>query len=293
VSGRAKVLVVAGPTGAGKTAAALTLAEAFDAIVVSADAMQVYRGFDVGTAKATRDERARVEHRCIDVVGPDEAFDAADFVRHVDEAVATGRRVMLVGGTSLYLRSAVRGLVDTPAVDPALRAQLEALPDPHRVLQGVDPALAARLHPNDRVRVVRGLEVFYAAGVRLSDLQGDHASVPDRLDARGVWLDHDDLRPRLWARLEQMVARGYVDEVRSLLAAGVSREARPMRSLGYRHLADHVLDGLPLEEAMRRTERDTWSFARKQRNWMRALGWRRVSGAEGAVAARALVERWW
>lgn len=293
MSARAKVLVVAGPTGAGKTATALAIAEAFDAIVVSADAMQVYRGFDVGTAKATREERARVEHRCIDVVGPEESFDAADFVRHVDDAISTGRRVMLVGGTSLYLRSAVRGLVDTPAVDAALRARLEALPDPHRALQDVDPALAARLHPNDRVRVVRGLEVFYASGARLSDLHGAHASVQDRLDARGVWLDHDDLRPRLGARLEQMLTLGYVEEVRGLLAAGVSREVRPMRSLGYRHLADHVLDGLPLGEALRRTERDTWSFARKQRNWMRALGWQRVDGADAIGAARALVEGWW
>ncbi|MBW1881798.1 MAG: tRNA (adenosine(37)-N6)-dimethylallyltransferase MiaA, partial [Deltaproteobacteria bacterium] len=161
---RPSVLVIAGPTAAGKTAAALVVAEGVGGVVLSADAMQVYRYLDIGTAKATPEERARVPHRGIDVVDPDQPFDAADFVALGDEVLAEGRPVVVAGGTSMYIQALVRGLVPTPPVDPDLRAEIETLEDPHAELARVDPALAARLHPNDRVRVVRGLEVHRATG---------------------------------------------------------------------------------------------------------------------------------
>jgi tRNA dimethylallyltransferase len=279
--------VIAGPTAAGKTAAALAVAEAFGGVVLSADAMQVYRYLDIGTAKATPEERARVPHHGIDVVDPDQPFDAADFVSLGDAVIAEGRPVVVAGGTSLYIQALIRGLVPTPPVDPDLRAGIEALEDPHAELARVDPALAARLHPHDRVRVVRGLEVFRATGKRLSDLQAAHAAQPDRVVAVGLWLDRDDLRERIDRRLGQMMQRGYLEEVRGLLAAGWSRELKPMQSLGYKHLADHLLDGLPLEEAVDRTARGTWQLARKQRNWMRVLGFRRVTEDPVGEALRA------
>lgn len=283
------MLVLAGPTAAGKTEAALAAAEAVGAVIVSADAMQVYRYLDVGTAKATPAERARVPHHGIDMVDPDEAFDASDFVALADAVIAGERPVIVAGGTSLYLRSLVRGLVPTPPVDPDLRARLEALEDPHAALGAVDPVLAERLHPNDRVRIVRGLEVFHALGERLSDLQARHSAQPDRVHAVGLWLDRSDLRARIGARLLQMIEAGYVEEVRGLLARGYDRSLKPMRSLGYAHLAAHLLDGLPLKEAVRRTERDTWKLARKQRNWMRLFGFERV--AEDHVARAVRVAR--
>lgn len=275
MSGR--VLVLAGPTAAGKTAAAIAVAERFDAVIVSADAMQVYRGMDVGTGKATAEERARAPHLGLDLRDPDEPFDAADFVALADAATEAHPRVILAGGTSLYLRAFLRGLVQTPPVDPALRAELEALPDPHAALAAVDPALAARLHPSDRVRVIRGLEVHRQTGLRLSALQEAHAAGPDRREAVGLWLDRDDLDERIDARVGAMVERGYVDEVRALLDRGYARTLKPMQSLGYRHLCDHLLDGLPLDEALRRTRRDTRRFARKQRTWMRQLGFPRLA----------------
>jgi tRNA dimethylallyltransferase len=281
------VLVLAGPTSAGKTEASLLAATTFDAVIVSADAMQVYRGMDIGTGKATAAERAQVPHFGLDVVDPDQSFDAADFVGLADEVVATHERVVVVGGTALYLRALVRGLVPTPPVDPALRATLEALPDLHAELAAVDPALAARLHRNDRVRLVRGLEVFRQTGLRLSELQAEHALAPDRLHAVGLWLDRTDLDERIDARVHAMIEQGYVDEVRGLLEAGYPRTLKPMMSLGYRHLCDHVLDGLELGEAVRRTQRDTRRFARKQRTWSRQLPWPAAVGAGADEVLRA------
>jgi tRNA dimethylallyltransferase len=278
-------LVLAGPTAAGKTAAALAVAERFGAVVLSADAMQVYRGMDIGTGKATAEEQARAPHYGLDLAAPDAPFDAARFVALADEVLARHPRVVVAGGTSLYLQALIRGLVATPPVDAALRASLEALPDPHAALAAVDPDLAAELHPHDRVRVVRGLEVWHQTGTRLSALRAAHAAEPDRVDARGLWLDRPDLDERIGARVEDMLARGYVAEVQRLLDAGYGRALKPMLSLGYRHLCDHLLDGLPLDEAARRTVRDTRRFARKQRTWMRALGFPRGEGPDAALAA--------
>ncbi|MCB9683763.1 MAG: tRNA (adenosine(37)-N6)-dimethylallyltransferase MiaA [Alphaproteobacteria bacterium] len=281
------MLILAGPTAAGKTATAVEVARRFDAVIVSADAMQVYRGMDVGTAKVTPEEQAGVPHFGIDVVDPRDPFDAAAFVALAEAVLATHPRVVVAGGTSLYLRSLVRGLVPTPPVDPALREELEAIEDLHGELRRVDPELAERLHPNDRVRLVRGLEVFRQTGERMSELQRAHAAAPDRHAHVGLWLDRPDLFERIDRRVESMMAAGYLDEVRRLLDDGVGRDLKPMQSLGYRHLCDHLLDGLPLDEAVRRTARDTRHFARKQRTWMRQLGYPRVEPPHLDEALRA------
>jgi len=267
------ILVLCGPTSAGKTDVALEVASRWDAVVVSADAMQVYRGMDIGTGKATAEERARVPHFGIDIADPDEPFDASAFAELCHQVIATHPRVVVAGGTSLYIRAVIRGLVETPPVDPTLRASLEADPDLHGRLAAVDPVLAARLHPNDRVRLIRGLEVFLSSGSRLSDLQAAHQQEPDRVQATGLWLDRVDLDARIDRRVHAMIDRGYVDEVRGLLGRGYGADLKPMQSLGYRHLCAHVLEGLPLEEAARCTQRDTRRFARKQRTWMKSLGY--------------------
>lgn len=266
-------VVVTGPTGAGKSDLALAIARAYDAVVVSMDAMQVYRGFDIGTAKlspADRDPaRGGVEHRCIDVVDWDGAFSAADFAREVDALLET-RRVVICGGTTFYLRAWEQGLVGAPPPDLALRAKLEALPDPHAALARVDPVLAARLHPNDRVRLVRGLEYHAQTGGRLSDA---HAADPKlRRPCSVICLDRPDLYERLDQRVLTMLDHGYLDEVRGLLARGVPRSARPMQSLGYEHIAAHLDGEVSLDEAIRLTQRDTRHFARKQRGFLRTRG---------------------
>lgn len=275
---RPAALLIGGPTASGKTALALEIARQWGAVIVSADAMQVYRGMDIGTAKPSAAERAAVPHVGIDVVDPHEPFDAAAFVALADAALQGDRPVIVAGGTSLYLHALVRGLVHTPDADPVLRAEILAGGDLHRRLAKVDPILAARVHPHDTVRLVRGLEVHAQTGTPLSALQAAHADAPDRLRAHTLWLDARDLTERIDARVHAMIAAGYVDEVRALLDRGVDRTLKPMQSLGYRHLADHVLDGLPLDEAVRRTQRDTRRFARRQRTWHNTLGWPVVSG---------------
>jgi tRNA dimethylallyltransferase len=270
------IVVLCGPTSAGKTEIAIDVASQWDAAIVSADAMQVYRGMDIGTGKATPGEREQVPHLGLDVVRPDEPFDASAFVTLCREAIETHERVIVAGGTSLYIQALIRGLVKTPPVDAALRASLEAQTDLHAQLARVDPVLAARLHPNDRIRLIRGLEVFQSGGVRLSELQEIHRSQPDQVEAEGLWLDRPELDARIDRRVMGMIERGYVAEVQSLLASGYGRALKPMQSLGYRHLCDHVLDDLSLDEAIRRTQRDTRRFARKQRTWMKSLGYPRV-----------------
>ncbi len=286
------VLVLGGPTAAGKTAAALAVAEAFDAVVVSADAMQVYRRLDIGTGKATPEERARVPHVGIDVVDIDQPFDATDFVAITDEALATHPRVVVAGGTSLYLRGLLRGFVATPAVEPALRSEVEAIEDLHGELRRVDPVLAERLHPNDRVRLVRGVEVFRAGGRRLSELQRVHAEAPDRFAAASLWLERPDLDERIDRRVDRMMAEGYVDEVRGVLDAGFERSSKPLLSLGYRHLCSHLLDGLDLEEAVRCTKRDTRRFARKQRTWQNTLRFEEVAADDVGRVLRVAEGLW-
>ncbi len=266
-------IVVTGPTGAGKSDLALAIARMYDAVIVSMDAMQVYRGFDIGTAKlplADRDPAAGgVEHRCIDVVDWNGAFSAAEFAREVDDVLRT-RRVVMCGGSTFYLRAWEQGLVDAPAVDADLRARLESLPDVHAALAVVDPVLAARLHPNDRVRLIRGLEYHAQTGTRLSDA---HAADPHvRRPSTLLWIDREDLYDRLDSRVLAMMDTGYLDEVRGLLARSVPRAARPMQSLGYEHLAAHVAGEVDLPEAIRLTQRDTRHLARKQRGFLRSRG---------------------
>lgn len=285
-----RALILAGPTAAGKSAVALHLAEVWDGVILSADAMQIYRGMDIGTASPAPSERERVEHYGVDVCEPRERYSAAEFIALGDRAFASGRPVIVVGGTSLYLKALTRGLARTPEVDASIRAEVEALPDAHGALAAVDPDLAARLHPNDHKRIVRGLEVFLQSGRRLSAIQAEHEAQPLRLHAPGLWLDRDDLDARIDARVGQMVEAGYVDEVRGLLDRGVSPDLPAMRTLGYRHLCEHLLHDSPLERALERTRRDTRRFARKQRNWRKHLGFPEVR-REHLQAGIALARR--
>ncbi|MDP2306993.1 MAG: tRNA (adenosine(37)-N6)-dimethylallyltransferase MiaA [Pseudomonadota bacterium] len=277
-------IVLVGPTGAGKTEVSLEIAARYGATVVSMDAMQVYRGMDIGTAKVSAEARAAIPHRCVDIRDPDEAFSAADFVAEAD---AVSGPIVLCGGTPFYLRAWLCGLVPTPPVDLALRAELEALPDPHARLAEVDPVLAARLHPNDRVRVVRGLEIHALTGRPLSAL---HAEDPhERRDAEVIWIDRDNLYEGLDRRVDAMMDAGYLDEVRGLLEQGWTRDLKPMQSLGYRHLAAHLAGELSLDEAVTLTKRDTRHLARKQRGFLRSMGLSPAADVNRA-AARALMD---
>lgn len=277
-----KPLVLGGVTASGKSALAVRLAAEFGAAIVSMDAMQVYRGMDIGTAKLPEAERGGVTHHAIDIRDPDEAFTARDWV---DLAEAVAGPVVLVGGTTFYLRAYLHGLVATPPVDPALRAQFEALPDPWTRLREIDPLLAARLHPNDRVRVIRGLEVHAAGSRPLGELHAGDAGVAR--DAEILWIDHPEAYHRIDARVLEMMEGGYLAEVRGLLSRGYGPDLKPMKSLGYAHLAAHLGGELELAEAVRRTQRDTRTLARKQRMFARARAWTPVLATDLDAARRA------
>jgi tRNA dimethylallyltransferase len=273
------LIVLAGPTGAGKTELGVELAERLGAEIVSADSQAVYRHFDLGTAKPGPEQLARVPHHGVSVVEPTEAFSAARWVALADaaiaEAVHRGHPVLVVGGTGLYIRALLHGLTESPP-DPEVRRALEAEARAlgpaalHRRLAEVDPEAAARLPVADVLRVVRALEIHATTGTPPSRLRAAHGFGPARYPARIYFLDpgREQLERRLEERTRRLFQRGLVAETEGLVARGF-RDTAPMRSVGYRQ-ALAVLDGrLSLEEAERETFLETRRYAKRQRTWFR------------------------
>jgi tRNA dimethylallyltransferase len=284
---RPPVVVLTGPTASGKTAAALRLAKRFDVEIVSADSMQVYRYLDIGTAKPTLAERAEVPHHLIDVVLPDVEYNAGRYAREARAAAAAvharGRLVLLVGGTGLYIRAFLEGLLDEGGADRDLRERLEreesiaaAKGDAgllHRRLVELDPEAAARIHPNDLRRTIRALEIGTRAGARPSALRGAHAFADRPYRVLHLALDPGAaaLDTRTDARCAAMIEQGLLREVRDLLARGFAPELRPFQAIGYRHVMP-VAQGLDtLTNALEAMQRDTRRFARRQRTWLRGV----------------------
>lgn len=277
----APLIAVLGPTAAGKSALALELARAHGGEIVSCDSLQVYRGLDVGSAKPTPAERRLVPHHLLDVADPGQDFSAAEYAQRARAAVrdvaARGRLPIVVGGTGLYLRALLLGLFEGPSRDLALRRRFEALAGRHgdarlhRLLRRVDPEAAARIPAPDRVRVVRALEVYFLTGRPLS---GHHRAAPDALQGFRILnlvLDPGApaLRPRVEARTREMFDGGLLEEVRGLLAAGLSPEARPLRAIGYRQAVAVLQGRLDRTEAEAATVTATLQYAKRQRTWFR------------------------
>jgi len=272
--------VIAGPTASGKTAAALRLARAQGAEIISADSQQVYRYFDIGTAKPFHDELSEVPHHLISVVDPLEPFSAREFQRRADAAIseiaARGRRVVVVGGTGLYLRALLHGLLDAPGANPELRAELEAQAaregreSVHRQLSLVDPDTAARLPVKDLVRVIRALEIHAATGRPASESRRDHAFAAKRYPFELLVLDppREQLYEIINARTRAMYAAGLVEEVEALLARGYG-EAAAMRCVGYVQARAVVEGRMGLDEAIAATSQETRHYAKRQMTWFR------------------------
>lgn len=281
----ANALILTGPTASGKSALALELAERLNAEIVAADSMTLYRGMDIGTAKPTAAERARVPHHLIDVLDPGESASVAWWLERAQAAVADiearGKTALFVGGTPFYLKALLCGLFPAPPADPELRRRLEAEAETagrgalHARLAGVDPVTARRLHVNDVRRVVRALEVWHLTGRPISAWQRQDWFDGTPRFRPGACLVVDVPRPELYERIdlrvEAMFAAGWVDEVRRLqgLPRPLSREAS--MALGYREIGEFLAGRRALGETVAEIQLRTRQFAKRQLTWFRAL----------------------
>lgn len=276
---RADYLALVGATASGKSALALRLAEELGGEIVSADAFQAYRGFDIGTAKPTREERARVPHHLVDILEPAAELSAGQFGRlgaaAIDEIRARGRLAIVVGGSGFYLEALWRGLAPLPQVPREVRAhwrrrlEREGLAVLRRELELLDPATAARLAPGDTQRTLRALEIESASGLPLSrwlaaPRRPASALVPLKV---GLTLPRAVLYDRIRVRLGRMVERGWVEEVERLLGRGIDPSQPAFRAIGYRDVARFVQGEIDLEAALAGAERDTRRYAKRQRTW--------------------------
>ena len=275
---RPPLVCITGLTASGKSALALELAERLPAGILSVDSMQVYRGFDLGTAKPTAEEQARVPHFGIDLCAPDERFSAGAFLDYARAVLAAeqeaGRIVLAVGGTGLYLRALLHGLGPGAPADLELRARLRAeeVAEPgsmHRRLAELDPPAAARLHPHDLLRLERALEVLWTTGRSLTDWHDAHrfAPAPFRTLLLAIRLPAEQRRRRIEDRIDAMLRAGWLAEVERLVAAGATDAMTPMRALGYRELAAVLRGELSPAEARQRIAYAVHRFAKQQAAW--------------------------
>ncbi|MBW2542746.1 MAG: tRNA (adenosine(37)-N6)-dimethylallyltransferase MiaA [Deltaproteobacteria bacterium] len=281
------VVVVTGPTAAGKTPLAIEIAQRFGGEIVNADSMQVFRYMDVGTAKPSLEQRALVPHHLLDVVTPDVPYSAGRYAEEARKTTAEiharGKIVLLTGGTGLYIRAFLEGLLETGEADPELRAELQAqnraaveVGDPlrlHRRLGKIDPEAADRIHPNDTRRIIRALEIAGRVGEPASQLRAEHAfgDRPYRTLHLAIDPGREALIERIDRRCGEMIDNGLLREARELRERGYGPELRPMLAIGYRHMTPVVDGSDTLAHALEVMRRDTRRFARRQRSWLRQV----------------------
>jgi tRNA dimethylallyltransferase len=279
-SSAGELLAIVGPTASGKTELAVALAQRIGGEVVSADSVQIYRSFDIGSGKPSLEQLAVARHHLVGALDPLAPIDAASWAeragRILEDVRARGAVPIVCGGSFLWIRALLFGLAHAPGASTAVRASHEIIRDQegrpalHERLQRVDPQSAARLHPNDYIRVSRALEVYELTGRPMSQWQGEHGFAQPRYQGRLLALTCDPatLSERIEARVDVWLARGWVDEVRSLLAHGYGG-ARPMGSVGYAQVRDMLAGSLPSQELASAIARATKRFARKQRTWLK------------------------
>ena len=270
-----------GPTAVGKSSVVLQLATYLGAEIVNADSVQVYRFMDIGTAKPTVEQRAEVAHHLLDIVDPDEDFDASRYSKLAREVIgklaAKGKTAIVVGGTGLYLKAIFHGLFPGTSSNALVRARLRKQAEKvgraelyQRLLQ-VDPVTAKRLHPNDLFRIIRALEVWECAGRPMSILQKKHGfkERPFRILKIGLMRPRTEVYDSINKRADEMMTLGLLDEVKGLMKRGYDPHLKSMQALGYRHMVEHLMAGVELTEAVKRMKRDTRHYAKRQLTWFR------------------------
>ena len=296
------MVAITGPTGSGKSELALRIAEKLHGEIVNCDSLQVYRHFDIGTAKLPLDERRGIPHHLIDIAEPDQIFTAGEFTRVARDAIeditSRGRMPILAGGTGFYLRSLLEGLFEGPARDQALRDRLglrEARRPGslHRMLKRFDPPTAARIHANDLPKVTRALEVCLLTRRPVSQLfrEGRGALQGFRTLKLGLMPEREELYPKLDARCAWMFENGLCEEVRHILALGFAETCKPFESHGYKQALQLLRGELSPRDAVFYAQRNTRHYAKRQITWFRKerdMVWLRGFGAEPAIVTRAL-----
>jgi len=279
---RQKLVVIGGPTASGKSSLAVELALIFSGEIVNADSMQVYRGMDVGTAKPSVNERRGITHHLFDIVDPGEEFNAAiyrSFAVPVLKDIASRKKLcFVVGGTGLYIKTLLGGLISIPPADPALREALRQGCEKHGAgflherLKKLDPESAEKIHPNDKMRIMRALEIIHLTKEPLSSLIRAHDFKNRSFDALKICLQmaREQLYHRINERCLRMVEDGLVEETEGLLLKGYSPDLKPMKALGYRHVTNFLEGRWDLDKATCQLQTDTRRYAKRQMTWFRA-----------------------
>lgn len=277
-----KLVIILGPTGAGKSEVAIEVALEIGGEIINSDSQQVYRSMDVGTGKPAAEQRQKVPHHLIDIVEPNEGFNAALFRQRALESAkaiwSRGKKVILCGGTGLYIKAIIHGLFVGPSKDPEIRKGLEqeaekkGLGSLYERLGQVDPDATSWIHPNDRQRIIRALEVFVATGKGMSQWQREHGFKENRFETLKIGLnrEREELYSLIDRRCEEMIASGLAEEVRRLMENGYSLDLKSMQSVGYRHMGLYLSGTISLEDALALMKRDTRHLAKRQLTWFRA-----------------------
>ena len=278
-----RLVVICGPTGVGKTELSIRVAEEFGGQIVSADSMQVYRYMDIGTAKPSREERARVPHHMIDVADPDDEFSAGRYARMARKIIAdlhgNGILPIMVGGTGLYIKACLHGLFRKRSADPVILKKLEEEAREkgsramHEKLAGLDPESAGKIEPGDLFRIVRAIEIFESTGKTATEYRKEHGFSENPFDALQLCLhsDREKLYNDINRRVDTMIAMGLEKEVQRLLEMGYSQDLPSMQSIGYRHFAAFLQGRVPREYAVETMKRDTRRYAKRQLTWFRSV----------------------
>jgi len=276
-----KLIIIGGPTGVGKTEIAIDMARRFGGEIISADSMQVYRYMDIGTAKPTEEERHLVPHHVIDVVNPDEEYNAAAFLydaaRAIEDLERRNKKSFVVGGTGLYIRILLGGLFEGPGADLQLRCLLKEKMEHfgkrylYDELKRIDTRAARKIHPDDTVRIIRALEVYEQTGESIVSHQEKHRFSDNAYEYLkiGLMADRKTLYDKIDRRCERMIVEGLCDEVKNLLKRGYDGTLKPMKTICYKHMISHVNREIELEQALQRIARDTRHYAKRQLTWFR------------------------
>jgi len=276
------LVIINAPTATGKTGLAIHLASQCGGEIISADSLQVYRYLDIGTAKPTIEQRKEIKHHLIDILNPDEEYNTALFTQQaraiIAKLAAKKKPVFVVGGTGLYIRTLLKGIIETPDVDEKIRNYYRELRDTkgkpfiYELLKDKDPAAAAQINPNDSVRVIRALEVLEQTGESITIKQKSHSfsDCPYTTYKIGIKVDRDELKRRIEVRTEKMIDAGLLEEVETVLDMGYNETLKPLQSLGYKQMIAFLGRKCGWDEAIDSIKRDTWQYAKRQMTWFKA-----------------------